>query len=162
MTVETYRGVLERRFGGVLLRGQHTEDGQACALEVASVVRGVVWTDDPRTVGLPDLRALNDAAWSTDAMRTEHMVPVIEALWDWSAWTDERRRRVVARVAERTIREILPIVLRQAGLNDEANRCAEEGTADAADAAYAAARAADDDLLITSCRIWIESAAEAV
>jgi hypothetical protein len=63
--VTTYRDVLAQCFGGVLHSGKHAPDGIACALEVASIARGLTWTDAPRRVGLPDLRPLNDARWSS-------------------------------------------------------------------------------------------------
>jgi hypothetical protein len=173
MPAHPYTTTLEERFHGKLLIGSHTPDGEACALEVASIARGLTWTDNPETVGLPDLRPLNDAPWSSDAERTKNLVPVVLAYWDWGEWSDAKRREIMTRVAEQTIRQVLPIALRAAGLEAEAKRCGAEGSesaaaraADAAEsaawsvarAAESAARAADDQVLILACRIWIEAA----
>ena len=46
--MSVYRDVLQARFGGVIHRGKHNPDGIACALEVASIVRGKEWSDDPK------------------------------------------------------------------------------------------------------------------
>jgi hypothetical protein len=137
MTEHPFTETLSSRFGGVLRHGKHAEDGEACALEAASVARGRRWSDKPGLAGLPDLRPLNDARWPDDATRTEHMLPVVLALWDWAEWKPARRKAWAKRVAERTIREVLPIALRAAGLDAEAERCEREGTREAANAAHA-------------------------
>lgn len=171
--MSVYSDVLAEQFNGVLSHGSHAPDGVACALEVASVARGAVWSDNPATVGLPDLRSINDASWSTPAVRTATMVPLIEALWDWPEWTPEHRTAYVGRVVFRTIREILPPMLRHVGLNVQADACETATDLEAAGAAWAAAGAAEaaawaaaateaaraaDDVLILACRIWIEEA----
>lgn len=148
-TQHPYLDVLNTRFAGVLAHGAHAPDGVACALEVASIARGKKWSDSPAVAGLPDLRPLNDGPWPSDRERTRALVPVVVALWDWSEWSPARRKAFAAAVAERTIRELLPPVLRAVGLNAEARRCQQEGTAAAARAAadayaYAAADAAAD------------------
>ena len=136
----TLRAVVDGRFGGVLKCGSHGEDGEACALEAASVARGVAWGDDPGLVQLPDLRAINDA-YVDDAARTAALVPVLEAVWGWPAWSPERRQRFAVAVAEGTIRRVLPLALEAVGLTAAAVRCRKEGTAAVADAADAAAYA---------------------
>ena len=118
-----YETTVADRFGGVLKAGKHCEDGEACALEAAAIARGCNWTDDPARVGLPDLRRINDSRWASDGERTEHIVPVIVALWDWPRWTTARRIAWAKEVALRTIREVLPIVLELRGFNDEAAAC---------------------------------------
>jgi hypothetical protein len=143
MKKHIYLKTLEEKCGGVLLDGKHEEDGEACVLEVASVARGVPWTDDPERVGLPDLRALNDAGWSSDVVRTEHLAPVVVALWDWPDWSEERRVAFSTKLAELTIRRVLPLALRAVGLEDEAARCEAEGSAAVARAAAGAAEAAE-------------------
>jgi hypothetical protein len=134
---------LQGHFGGGLGSGSHEPNGVGCALEVASVARGIEWTDDPDLVGLPDLRPLNDGPWSSDKARAEAIAPVIVALWDWADWPDDRRQAWAGVVAERTILEILPPMLRAAGLDAEAERCEREGSAAAAHAAAYAAYAAN-------------------
>lgn len=134
-----YRSVLDERFGGVLRHGEHAPDGEVCALELVSQVRGRRWTDDPVRLRMPDLRALNDAAWSSDAARTEHLLPVLVAYDGWADWPRERRRDVVRQVALRTVREILPLALRMAGLSTAAECCATVETLEAADVAAGSA-----------------------
>jgi hypothetical protein len=185
MTNTTFRDVVRDRFGGVLRHGKHEPDGQACALEAASVARGLAWCDEPTHAGLPDLRPLNDGPWSSDAARTAALVPVVEALWDWPAWTRAQRNRWAKRVVIETVRQI---VAELPGLTSAVrDQCraadtlpaaaaagaawaaaeAEAAGAAAAGAAWAAAEAAreagsaEDPVLQRACRIWIE-AAEAV
>jgi hypothetical protein len=127
--------VVNDRFGGVLSHGSHDPDGLACINEAANVARGNDWGDLPDKAGLPDSRSLNDGPWSSNRARTDAMLPLGVALWDWSDWTPKRRTAWAQRVSERTIREILPIALRAAGLTAEAERCEREGAGWAAGAA---------------------------
>ena len=138
----TLREVVDTRFGGVLSCGPHSEDSKACALEALSVAKGIPWTDAPMKLGVPDIRPMSDSSWSSDKARANGMIPVVEALMGWERWSVERRKAFVLRVAERTIREILPIALRRQGWEAAAIRCEQEGSQAAArDAARAAARA---------------------
>jgi hypothetical protein len=139
MTDHPLTRTLETRFGGVLRTGSHDPDGQACALEAASVARGAKWSDEPEIAKLPDLRPINDARWESDAQRTEHLVPVILAFWNWPRWGEKRKRAIFARIVERTIREILPPMLRLQSLDAEADRCETEGSAAAAASAATSA-----------------------
>lgn len=123
-----YELIVAERFGGLLSHGEHDPDGAACALEAASIARGRPWSDDPDDVELPDLRPLNDGPWTSDEARTEAMVPLVVALWDWPTWAGDRHQAWLSRVASRTTREVLPIVLRAVGLDAEAERCELEGT----------------------------------
>jgi hypothetical protein len=139
---------------------------------------------------MPDLRPLNDAKWSSDALRTQHCLPVALALWLWSDWSDARQQAFAERLAIATVREILADMLDACGLDSTACRAvttlseaesaaraaraaaaAAAADADAARAAYAAraaasARAADasaraaDATLIKACAIWVRCAAE--
>ncbi len=147
----TLREIVATRFGGKLKSGQHEEDGEACVLEACSVARGVKWTDNPQTVGLPDLRGINDSRhWPSEEARAEFLIPVAEALWDWALWSRERKAAVLARVAERSIREVLPIALEAAArvqrkeehrdaLLKAAQNCKDQGTEGSAREARAAA-----------------------
>jgi hypothetical protein len=141
---------VESRFGGVLTKGSHAPDGHACLLEAVSIARGLDWTDEPSIVRMPDLRGLNDAPWSSDEVRTKHLLPVGVALYDWAEWSAERRQEFAKRVAEQTIRVIVPMALRPAAkanpkfaadLEAAAKLCADEGTESAAESA--AARSAE-------------------
>src|ERR1700677_2852773 len=113
---------LNARFKGILSYGSHEPDRSACALEVASIARGVEWSDDPFHAGLPDVRPINDA-FGDDVLRTECITPVIEELFDWWPTDMERRVRFTRRLALRTVREILPSVLDAFNLHDHAQRC---------------------------------------
>jgi hypothetical protein len=151
-----FETTLAMRFGGVLRHGKHQPDGQACALEAVSIAKGLTWTDDPRTVGLPDIRAINDA-YRDDAPRTRDLVPVIEAYWDWATWSPARRRAVMDRIVIETVRQLiaelhmLPDAVRAqcraVTTRQEAATAAAAARADAAlaaaDAALAAADASD-------------------
>jgi hypothetical protein len=120
--------LLRERFGGIISHGKHPPDGAACALELVSQAKGLPWTDDPRTVGYPDLRSLNDAGWVSDAARTTALLPVLIALSGWPDWSKSRRITCARIVALRTIREVLPIALRAIGLDGAARRCETAGT----------------------------------
>jgi hypothetical protein len=90
---------------------------------------------------------LNDARWSSTTARASGMHDLGLALLGTA---DIDRTEFVRRLAEGTIRRVLPIALRAAGLVEQADRCEREGTrrsahaaASAADAATYAAYAAD-------------------
>lgn len=174
--------------GGVLHVGAHGAcDDACCLIEAVNLARGNGGTDSPDTAGMPDLRRLNDASWSSGALRTEHCVPVAVALWDWSAWSSERRTAFTRALALATVRETLADLLDMDGRPDHAARCRSTGTlTDACAAAYAAsayaacaaaddacaaasaayaacaasAAAAADRLLIGACAIWVRCATE--
>jgi hypothetical protein len=131
-----YIETLRERFGGVLSAGAHRDSDLACALECEAVARGRTKSDKPVT--LPDIRSLNDA-YPDDASRTAAMARLVLALWDWPQWSAARRARYLGSVVEQTIRRIVPIALRAAGLEAEAMRCEREGTAQTARGAAAAA-----------------------
>lgn len=138
---ETFGQFVKRRFtNGLIRRGAHEPDGLACVLEARNVAVTGEWTDSPS--GFPDLRRLNDARWASDEERTAHMIPLVEALWDWEKWTEKRKVALAKIVAKRVIMEILPPVLRAHGLNEAADRCEKEGTREAALVARDAAAAA--------------------
>jgi len=137
--VSEYRRIINERFGGVLRHGSHKPDGEACALEAESIARGREWSDDPVT--MPDLRPLNDGPWSSDQARTDALVPVVEALWDWAEWPEARRLAWVEGVVIETVRQIIAELPE---LTDDVRaRCRAVRTLDdAAKAAEAAAKAA--------------------
>lgn len=92
---------------------------------------------------------LNDAAWSSDKVRADSMLPLALAQLG-TAGTD--RSEWLKRVVEGTIRRVIPVALREAAklnpahaeqLESAAKRCEIEGTKNAADAADAARAAAD-------------------
>jgi hypothetical protein len=126
--VERYRSTLNDRFGR-LSAGQHKPgSGEASAMEAASAARGIQWTDDPSKVGLPDILPLNDGPWGSDDKRTQALVPVVEKLWDWEYWPEERRVAWARSVAMRTVREVVADCIRAFGATEAAERCASAGT----------------------------------
>src|SRR6202142_1646215 len=81
---------------------------------------------------------LNDARWSSPAARAAGLHDLGLALLGTA---DLDRNAFVTRLAEGTIRRVLPIALRAAKLDAAADRCEREGTMASADAARAAATA---------------------
>ena len=126
-----------------LTQGRHVNpECGACILEVCSQALHMEWTDAPMLLDLPDMRPLNDAAWPSDEMRTQYLTRVAVAVWPWRDATADQRRKFARRLAELTIKRVLPPVLLAAGLKAEAERCKAEGTEDAARAASYPANAA--------------------
>ena len=106
MTVEELQAALHRLDKGVLMYGAHKAgEGEFCALEFDSVVRGRPFSDVPLT--LPDLRPINDAFGDDNAARTAALLPVMAALWEWSAWSEARRRAWACLIVIDTVREIV-------------------------------------------------------
>jgi len=72
---------------------------------------------------------LNDADWSSEMARADGLKDLGLALLGTN---DLDRKVFLLRLAEATIREVVPVFMRRAGLADEAKRCADEGTREAA------------------------------
>jgi hypothetical protein len=135
MTREELQAKLDELDDGVLRSGAHPAGGREfCALEFESQVRGREWSDAPIT--LPDLRPINDGPWSSDRARTDALLPVMAALWDWSTWDDARRVRWASIVALETVRQIIAEL---PGLPDEV-RVSCRAASDLPSAARASAR----------------------
>jgi len=83
--------------------------------------------------------AINDAQWSSPQARSKGLRRFALAHIG-TRGLDEVE--FSSRLAEQTIRQILPIALRKAGLEEAAARCATEGTKEAAVAAESAAEGA--------------------
>lgn len=139
------------RFGGKLYSGKHEPNGKACLHEAINVYQGHDWSDD--TTGTLDLRALNDARWSSDEARTEAMVPLGLIVLAWPSWSPEKRLVWSEEVAKGVIQRILPPTLRAvAELLPEkapdfikvALRCETEGTESWARAAWSVTELALD------------------
>ena len=111
LTIAQLQHVLDTYDNGVLSHGSHApEDGAYCALEAVSLARNNGrdnFTDDPQTLGMPDLRCLNDARWSSDEVRTKALLPFISALSDWSSWSKARQQRWATLVAVRTVNRVV-------------------------------------------------------
>jgi hypothetical protein len=98
--------ILRTRFGGVISAGKHEPDGQACALELYAVAIGHEWTDNPQALGMPEIRGLNDA-FHDERLRTQHMLRVLTALYDYPNWSADRKRQWCERIVIETMRRII-------------------------------------------------------
>jgi len=78
---------------GRLTQGNHAnDDPNCCVLEAISLCRGYVdKTDNPAVLELPDIRGLNDADWPNGKSRTANMLRVVDAIYDWKDWPDQRK-----------------------------------------------------------------------
>lgn len=94
-----------------------------------------------------DFRPLQDAHWSSAAVRAQHLPPVIAAYAAWASWPLARQQAVLERVRLRTVQHLiaalpgLPTPVREAcevvTTREEAARAARVAEA-AAEAAYGA------------------------
>ena len=122
------------------------EPGQMCVEAAVCYAMGLPHGDRPTCVA-PSVRAykigLNDANWSSPQVRAKGMARVAIAQLG-SDSIDERA--FVSELALQTIRQILPLALRAAGLEEHAAACESstllKGARAAADAAAADAAAA--------------------
>jgi hypothetical protein len=164
MTLDRLQSLLAEHDDGVLRSGAHREGREFCALEFESKVRGRDWSDAPVT--LPDMRPINDGLWSSDAARTDALLPVMVALWGWSTWTLERRIAWAQRIALETVRQI---VAELPGLSDAIRtQCrdakdltAAEGAAERAGAWAAAAAAMTEAAAEAAAGLAVSAAAAA-
>ena len=164
MTVKQLQAELAIRDKGVLKAGSHkVEEREFCALEFVSVLHDEPLNDKPGH--LPDLRSLNDGLWKSDISRTESLLPVIAALWDWNNWSLNRKdkwaetvvvqtvNRIISRLPElsrsiitqcenATTLEMAARAARAADAADAAVDSAADEAVDTANAAYSAANAA--------------------
>ena len=107
-TIDELQEFLNTHDAGVLLSGGHSPYlGKYCALEAVGQLRGIPWTDNPLDVGIPDMRCINDACWSSDAARTVAMLPMLAAVSRWATWTPEQKQQWVSCVVIQTVRQIL-------------------------------------------------------
>jgi trimeric autotransporter adhesin len=150
------RSVYERLCAAGMPAGMGTTES-ACVMAALNLACGGSLTDSAESpCVLPTAAAfaigLNDARWSSLTARASGMHNLGLALLGTA---DLDGATFVKRLAEGTIRRVLPIALRAAGLTEHADRCEREGTrASAASAAaavtvasaaaYASAAASDD------------------
>ena len=171
LTIDRAREVLQIH-GGVLKSGKHTqtENCDLCVRELRAIACEIEYSDHPdgHTASATDraCQLLNDAAWPGDADRTRCCLP-LALLSEETApakWAE--------RYAELTIRYVVPMALRSAASvhpdqshKDEmeliAVTCEQNGTKDAARAAYAAADAAADAAYATNAARAAYAAANA-
>jgi hypothetical protein len=106
----------------ILTQGSHVsvEDG-LCLLEATAFLAGEPHSDHPVCVS-PVLaafgRGLNDAPWSSNEARTQHLEPLIPLLIGTAGKTDEQA--VAERLVRWSIRVAVPLALRASGLDAEA------------------------------------------
>jgi len=174
MTTEELQQKLDEMDDGVLRSGAHPAGGRVfCALEFKSQVDGIPWIDNPTKTGMPDLRPLNDTYWPSDKARTDALLPVLAALWDYAKWSDARKARWLEIVLVKTTNRwivTLPWFVQhpqpgQAMIRTKADVVAWAAwAAEAAEAAGAvwAAKAAEkaEAVLPEVCKLWIRAAEE--
>ena len=117
LTIEELQHILDTYDGGVLSSGAHSADsGQYCALEAVSLAQAVnrkdahvyrSFTDNPTKLGMPDLRPLNDARWSSSEVRTQALLPLIAALSDWAQWSSTRQQQWAKIVSINTVKRVI-------------------------------------------------------
>jgi len=140
ITVEQYNAKLAE-FGGVLEHGFHLPgSGKCCASELDHVIRGKRWSSLPGY--LPSLVCINDAYWESDDSRTEHMLPLMSTLSMWSKWSRGKKIKWAEVVAVQTVRELLPIALYYAAVDDSMHCKKVKNLAEAENATILAMRAA--------------------
>ena len=148
-----------KRYDELLSRGLPSGMGDtehACIMACLNLACGGKLTDAAESPCVLPAAArfairLNDASWSSELARAEGLRDLGLALLGTK---DIDGKVFLLRLAEATIREVVPVFLRRAKLEDAAKRCEAEGTAESArsarkdasasspDAAYAAAAAA--------------------
>jgi hypothetical protein len=117
--------------------------GQVCIEAAICLALGLPLGDDPPCTA-PAVRAykiaLNDALWSSPRARAVGMRNLLYAQIGTRGVLDEVR--FVQRLAELTVRRLLPPVLREAGMDKAALICENDGSHKAAAGAAGAAKAA--------------------
>jgi hypothetical protein len=113
VTIEQVKAKLkERGKSGYFSRGAHQPNGEFCLMEFGSQLHGEKWSDEPQAYDpawSAFCRMINDAAWPDNKTRTKECLPLLlhglrgTLPKDW-----------VARVALRTIREIVPLAFEAA------------------------------------------------
>ena len=106
MTTEELTVQLAELDQGVLYHGSHkVGTKEFCVLEFRHAVLHHDHSDTP--LDFLDLRPLNDAPWSSNTLRTTHVLPVLAALWDWPAWSLERQQQWASQVTISTVQQII-------------------------------------------------------
>jgi hypothetical protein len=167
VTIEQVKAKLkERGKSGYFSHGVHPPNGEFCLMEFGSQLHGEEWSDRPQAYDpawSAFCRAINDAAWPDDKTRTKECVPLLlhglrgTLPKDW-----------VARVALRTIREIVPLAFEAAAKihPDKSHRAAlrkaKKAMAEASDLSAAeAARLAAEAAWLAAESAWLAAEAAA-
>lgn len=108
------RGGISRGHHGVI-NGNVEDDCPVCVIELASVLRGKPWTDDPSVAEFPDLRPINDNITS-HTRRTQTMRQLLIIYWGWGwEWTNKQREACAARIMYDISRTIIADSVRNYG-----------------------------------------------
>jgi hypothetical protein len=179
-TLETFRSILNTRFGGVLKNGCHNDQScEVCVRELRAAVLGLPWSDHPDgdSATPTDIvsQRLNDAAWSSDEIRTRYCLP-LALLSEISAnpgWRDRyilENGRVMVPLALRAAASVHPEQKHKDALETAAVGCesaaesawsarsAESAARSAESAARSAARSAAESAAESAARSAAESA----
>jgi hypothetical protein len=148
VTIEQVKAKLkERGKSGYFSHGAHRPNGEFCLMEFGSQLHGEEWSDRPQAYDpawSAFCRMVNDAAWPDDKTRTKECLPLLlhglrgTLPKDWAA-----------RLALRTIREIVPLAFEAAAKMhpDKSHRAAlrkaKKAMAEASDLSAAEAEAAE-------------------
>lgn len=97
---------VNQRFGGLLKPGSHEPNGNACGLEALSQFKGIEWTDNPEKVQCFDIRAINDAPWSSNNQRTNSMLPLLEVIDESLNWSNYKKQIFIEYLFIETIRQV--------------------------------------------------------
>ena len=136
-----------KRYDELLSRGLPSGMGDtehACIMACLNLACGGKLTDAAESPCVLPAAArfairLNDASWSSELARAEGLRDLGLALLGTK---DIDGKVFLLRLAEATIREVVPVFLRRAKLEDAAKRCEAEGTRESAQKARSAAAAA--------------------
>jgi hypothetical protein len=109
VTFDDLQELVINRFGGMIDRGHHPENGKACALELRSVALGIPWTDNPELTRDWELRHINDMN-VPGQVRAKHFLPVIAAYGGALDWHRDRQIAVVSRLLVLTFSRMLPLL----------------------------------------------------
>jgi hypothetical protein len=87
---------IDDKFGGCLAVGSNSaSDGTACILEAYSVALGEDWTDDPDSLGIWDIRYLNDIEGISSRDKVDKLVKLTKAYQGSNSWSKKRGQKIV-------------------------------------------------------------------
>ena len=113
LTLAEVRKYLKERGGsGEFSHGSHTPNGEFCVMEFASQLHKEEWTDHPKSYDpawAAFCRVINDATWPDNKTRTKECLPLLLCGLKGTLPKD-----FAAKLALRTIREIVPIAFEAA------------------------------------------------
>lgn len=139
------REKFDELIGRGLCYGTGNQNTQVCIEVAIAIACGEEPTDRPtcvhRWVRSFAIR-LNDSNWSSPAARAKGLTALGIAQLGSASWTDDEARSWVRAIVVRSIREVLPIALRAAKLEEQAVACEQATDLPSAHKAAKEARAA--------------------